>query len=93
MPARVVTINGSAAFLKSLSKFGKNHKFRLGYKFVYLNGGIRADSSEASVREVAGAPDLPQEQIVDILKSHQDTIVSITRMQEAERSRGPMGGR
>jgi hypothetical protein len=87
MPARVVTINGSAQFLKSLSKFHKNHKFKLGYKFVYLNGGVRADTSEASVQEIASAPELPQEQINDILKAHQDTIVSTTRRQEAERAR------
>jgi hypothetical protein len=91
MPARVVTINGSPQFLQSLSKFHKNYKFKLGYKFVYLNGGVRADTSEASVQEMASAPALPLEQITDILKSHQDTIVSITRMQEAERARGAHG--
>jgi hypothetical protein len=50
MPPRVVTINGSPSFLKNLAGFSKNHK--LGYKMVYLNGGMRRDSSEASKRKV-----------------------------------------
>ena len=86
MPPRVVTINGSPEFLKSLSTFHKNHKFRLGYKFVYLNGGTRKDSSESSRSETATVPDLPSEQISNLLRSHEDMIVSAARRQEAERS-------
>jgi hypothetical protein len=85
MPPRVVTINGSPAFLDSLARFTKNHKFKLGYKFVYLNGGVRRDSSESSRTETADTPALPDAQISDLLKSHQDLIVAAARRQEAER--------
>jgi hypothetical protein len=82
----VVTINGSPQFLKSLEQFPKNHRFKLGYKVVYLNGGVRRDSSEASKNEAATAPDLPASQLTDLLRSHEDIIVSATRQQEAERA-------
>ena len=86
MPPRVIPINGSPQFLKSLEKFPKNHRFKLGYKVVYLNGGVRKDSSETSKSEAATAPDLPAEQLSNILKSHEDLIVSATRRQEEERA-------
>jgi hypothetical protein len=86
MPPRVVTVNGSPDFLKSLANFPKNHRFKLGYKFVYLNGGLRKDSSETSRSETATVPDLPAEQISNLLRSHEDVIVSAARRQEAERS-------
>jgi hypothetical protein len=85
MPPRVVTINGSPEFLDSLAKFPKNYRFKLGYKMVFLNGGLRKDSSESSKAEASGAPELPAAQITDILKSHQELIVAAARRQEAER--------
>ena len=67
----------------NLARFTKNHKFKLGYKFVYLNGGVRRDSSESSKLESADAPNLPDAQISDLLKSHQELIVAAARRQEA----------
>jgi hypothetical protein len=46
---------------------------------------MRRDSSEASRREAENAPELPDKQISDLLKSHQDLIVAAARQQEAER--------
>ena len=64
---RIISLDRDSAFLKSMETFNKNHRFRLANKTFYINGGVRKDSTAASAANAMALPELPRDQITDLL--------------------------
>ena len=78
--SRIPSLDASDEFLESLSRFDKNHRFRLANKKFFISGGIRKDSSPTEP-----LPKLPSAQITNLLTSNMGLIVANANRQVEER--------
>ena len=84
--SRIISLDASEEFLNSLSKFEKNHRFRLANKKFFISGGIRKDSSPSEP-----LPVLPSAQITNLLNSNMGLILANANRQVEERQRHMAG--
>jgi len=80
--ARILSLSASEDFLDSLSRYDKNHRFRLSHKRFFITGGVRKDSSPS-----APLPSLPADQVSSLLQGNMSKILENATRQVEERAR------
>ena len=79
---RVISIEGSPAFMAYLATTSKQHQFRILHKKVYLNGGKRSDSVSDYT-----APTLTHSASIQLIKGVNDLIMtSATKRYQSQRA-------
>jgi hypothetical protein len=84
--SRILSLDASEEFLDSLSRFEKNHRFRLANKRFFISGGIRKDSSLSEP-----IPKLPSAQITSLLNANMSLILANANRQVEERKQHLVG--